>query len=71
VTLDQQSVRRPRRIARCRRRRLPGPSNPTAGDIAIADGHGAFYNGGMMAYSGRAGWNASPRAKLLGGYVPR
>jgi peptidoglycan hydrolase-like protein with peptidoglycan-binding domain len=49
----------------------PGTANPTAGDIAIADGHGAFYNGGMMSYSGRAGWNASPRAKLLGCYVPR
>jgi peptidoglycan hydrolase-like protein with peptidoglycan-binding domain len=48
----------------------PGTHHPTAGDIAIADGHGAFYNGGMMAYHGRAGWNASPRAKLLGCYIP-
>jgi peptidoglycan hydrolase-like protein with peptidoglycan-binding domain len=49
----------------------PGTADPTAGDIAIADGHGSFFNGGMMSYSGRAGWNASPRAKLLGCYVPR
>ena len=31
---------------------------------------GNFYNGGMMGYSGRAGWNAAPHAKLLGCYVP-
>jgi lysozyme len=49
----------------------PGTHHPTAGDIAIADGHGNFYNGGMMGYSGPAGWNASPRAKLLGVYIPR
>jgi GH24 family phage-related lysozyme (muramidase) len=49
----------------------PGTHHPTAGDIAIADGHGAFYNGGLMGYSGRAGWNASPRARLLGCYIPR
>ncbi|HEY6174785.1 MAG TPA: peptidoglycan-binding protein [Kofleriaceae bacterium] len=49
----------------------PGTANPTAGDIAVADGHGNFYNGGMMGYSGRAGWNASPHARLLGAYIPR
>ena len=48
----------------------PGTADPTAGDIAIADGHGEFYNGGLMGYSGRAGWNAAPRAKLLGAYIP-
>lgn len=49
----------------------PGTANPTAGDIAVADGHGNFFNGGMMSYDGRAGWNASPRARLLGAYIPR
>lgn len=49
----------------------PGTSNPTAGDIAVADGHGSFFNGGLMGYSGRAGWNASPHAHLLGAYIPR
>ena len=49
----------------------PGTANPTAGDIAVADGHGNFYNGGLMGYSGRAGWNASPHAHLLGAYIPR
>lgn len=48
----------------------PGTANPTAGDIAVADGHGNFFNGGMMSYHGRAGWEASPRAHLLGAYVP-
>jgi peptidoglycan hydrolase-like protein with peptidoglycan-binding domain len=49
----------------------PGTAHPTAGDIAVADGHDQFYNGGMMGYSGRAGWAASPRARLLGCYIPR
>jgi hypothetical protein len=49
----------------------PGTSNKTAGDIAVADGHGNFYNGGMMGYSGRAGWEAAPHAKLLGCFVPK
>lgn len=49
----------------------PGTANPTAGDIAIADGHGNFFNGGMMSYHGRAGWEASPRAHLLGAYIPK
>lgn len=48
----------------------PGTAHPTAGDIAIADGHGAFFNGGMMGYSGRAGWAASRSARLLGVYIP-
>jgi hypothetical protein len=49
----------------------PGTAHPTAGDIAIADGNGHFYNGGMMGYSGPAGWSASSRAKLLGVYIPK
>jgi lysozyme len=49
----------------------PGTANPTAGDIAVADGHGNFFNGGMMSYHGRAGWEASPRAHLLGAYIPK
>ena len=49
----------------------PGTANPTAGDISVADGKGNFYNGGAMSYGGRAGWAASPRAELLGCYVPR
>jgi lysozyme len=48
----------------------PGTHHPTAGDIAVADGHGKFFNGGVMGYHGRAGWNASPRAHLLGAYIP-
>ncbi len=48
----------------------PGTFDPTAGDISIADGHGNFYNGGEMSYGGRADWNASDDAKLLGCYVP-
>ena len=48
----------------------PGTHHPTAGDIAIADGHGNFFNGGMMGYGGPAVWNSSPRAHLLGCYVP-
>lgn len=49
----------------------PGTANPVAGDISVADGHGDFYNGGMMSYGGPAGWSASPRANLLGVYVPK
>ncbi|HET9627333.1 MAG TPA: peptidoglycan-binding protein [Kofleriaceae bacterium] len=49
----------------------PGTSHPTAGDISVADGSGGFFNGGAMSYGGRAGWAASPRAKLLGVYVPK
>ena len=49
----------------------PGTHHPTAGDIAIAGGDGAFYNGGLMGYGGRAGWDASRRARLLGCYIPR
>jgi peptidoglycan hydrolase-like protein with peptidoglycan-binding domain len=49
----------------------PGTHHKTAGDIAIADGHGSFFNGGLMGYSGREGWSASPSAHLLGVYVPR
>lgn len=49
----------------------PGTADPKAGDVAVADGHGAFFNGGLMGYSGRAGWNASPHAHLLGAYIPR
>ena len=49
----------------------PGTANPTAGDISIADGHGNFFNGGMMSYGGREGWNSAPRAVLLGCYIPK
>jgi hypothetical protein len=49
----------------------PGTAHPTAGDIAIADGSGHFYNGGLMGYSGPDGWKRSPTAHLLGVYVPR
>jgi GH24 family phage-related lysozyme (muramidase) len=49
----------------------PGTHHPTAGDIAVADGHGQFYNGGMMGYGGRAGWDAARGAKVLGCYIPR
>jgi peptidoglycan hydrolase-like protein with peptidoglycan-binding domain len=48
----------------------PGTAHPTAGDIAIADGHGNFYNGGEMSYGGREGWSASRGAQMLGCYVP-
>lgn len=48
----------------------PGTRHPTAGDIAIASGHGHFYNGGEMGYGGRETWSRSERAKLLGCYVP-
>jgi LAS superfamily LD-carboxypeptidase LdcB len=37
----------------------PGTDHPTAGDIAVADGNGKFYNGGEMAYQGKAAWNGS------------
>jgi LAS superfamily LD-carboxypeptidase LdcB len=37
----------------------PGTNHPTAGDIAVADGNGKFYNGGEMAYQGKAAWNGS------------
>lgn len=49
----------------------PGTAHPTAGDIAVADGNGRFYNGGLMGYSGREGWKHSPTAHLLGAYIPR
>lgn len=48
----------------------PGTAHPTAGDIAIADGNGAFYNGGLMGYSGKSGWANSKSARLLGAYIP-
>jgi peptidoglycan hydrolase-like protein with peptidoglycan-binding domain/GH24 family phage-related lysozyme (muramidase) len=49
----------------------PGTAHPEAGDIAIADGNGHFFNGGMMSYSGRAGWDASSRARLMGCFIPQ
>jgi GH24 family phage-related lysozyme (muramidase) len=49
----------------------PGTHDPKAGDIAVADGHGNFFNGGVMGYGGPAVWDASPTAHLLGVYVPR
>lgn len=47
---------------------VPGTAHPTAGDIAIADGGGRFFNGGEMGYGGAAGY---PRGELLGIYVPK
>jgi peptidoglycan hydrolase-like protein with peptidoglycan-binding domain/GH24 family phage-related lysozyme (muramidase) len=49
----------------------PGTADRTAGDIAVADGHGKFYNGGLMGYGGPQKWDSSPTAHLLGVYVPR
>lgn len=47
---------------------VPGTRHPTAGDIAIADGTGRFFNGGEMGYGGAAGY---PDGKLLGIYIPQ
>ena len=49
----------------------PGTHHKTAGDIAVADGKGAFYNGGLMGYHGRKGWDDwGTKAVLLGCYIP-
>jgi predicted chitinase/uncharacterized Zn-binding protein involved in type VI secretion/GH24 family phage-related lysozyme (muramidase) len=49
----------------------PGTHHPTAGDITVADGKGNFYNGGLMGYHGRKGWDEwGPKAVLLGCYIP-
>lgn len=47
----------------------PGTGDPTAGDIAVADGQGRFFNGGEMGYEGR---HAFPPGNdyVLGVYVP-
>lgn len=37
----------------------PGTSHKTAGDIAVADGTGKFYNGGEMAYQGKSSWKGN------------
>lgn len=47
----------------------PGTAHPTAGDIAVADGQGRFFNGGEMGYGGRASFPPGNR-HVLGIYVP-
>jgi hypothetical protein len=47
----------------------PGTGHPTAGDIAIADGNGRFYNGGEMGYGGPRNFPPGNR-HVLGIYVP-
>jgi len=47
----------------------PGTADPTAGDIAIADGKGNFYNGGEMGYGGSGNFPAG-NDYVLGVYVP-
>ncbi|MEM1312465.1 MAG: D-alanyl-D-alanine carboxypeptidase family protein [Patescibacteria group bacterium] len=37
----------------------PGTTHDTAGDIAVADGNGKFYNGGEMGYDGPQAWKGS------------
>lgn len=47
----------------------PGTRHPVAGDIAVADGKGRFFNGGEMRYGGPK--NFPPGNKyVLGIYVP-
>lgn len=47
----------------------PGTGHPVAGDIAVADGNGRFFNGGEMRYGGPQ--NFPPGNKhVLGIYVP-
>lgn len=48
--------------------RTPGTAHATAGDIAVADGKGRFFNGGEMSYGPPASF---PPGNLLGIYVPR
>ncbi|MCS6885115.1 MAG: peptidoglycan-binding protein [Acidobacteriota bacterium] len=47
----------------------PGTRHPEAGDIAIADGRGNFFNGGMMSYGGRQNFPPGNNY-VLGIYVP-
>lgn len=47
----------------------PGTANPTAGDIAVAGGGGAFWNGGAMGYGGSGNFGPG-NTYVLGIYVP-
>jgi peptidoglycan hydrolase-like protein with peptidoglycan-binding domain len=47
----------------------PGTQHRTAGDIAIADGQGRFYNGGEMSYGGSANFRPGNNY-VLGIYAP-
>lgn len=47
----------------------PGTRHPVAGDIAVADGRGGFYNGGEMGYGGAKNFPPGNR-HVLGIYVP-
>lgn len=47
----------------------PGTAHPTAGDIAVSDGQGRFFNGGEMGYGGRHNFPPGNR-HLLGVYLP-
>jgi hypothetical protein len=47
----------------------PGTAHPVAGDIAVADGNGRFFNGGEMRYGGPGNFPPGNR-HVLGIYVP-
>ncbi|MEB3198298.1 MAG: hypothetical protein VKP62_13950 [Candidatus Sericytochromatia bacterium] len=47
----------------------PGTGHPVAGDIAVADGQGRFFNGGEMSYGG-PGRFPPGNNYVLGIYVP-
>ncbi len=47
----------------------PGTRHPKAGDIAVADGKGTFYNGGKMGYGGSQNFPAG-NSHVVGIYVP-
>jgi hypothetical protein len=47
----------------------PGTGHPTAGDISVAGGDGAFYSGGKMSYGKPADYPPGNR-HVLGVYVP-
>lgn len=47
----------------------PGTRHPRAGDIAVADGRGGFFNGGEMGYGGAGNFPPGNR-HVLGVYVP-
>ncbi|QRO01223.1 peptidoglycan-binding protein [Archangium violaceum] len=48
----------------------PGTSHPTAGDIAVADGNGKFYNGGEMGYGGSQNFPAG-NTYVIGIFAPK
>lgn len=47
----------------------PGTSHPRAGDIAVADGRGGFFNGGEMGYGGARHFPPG-NGHVLGIYAP-